>query len=125
MQGTFGLSGYRAAIEENIALANYLADRIFSARDLALMAQPSLSVVCFRFVDPSLADEQATAALNRAILERLQLSGEAFVTGTELRGRFVLRACIVNYRSTRADIDRMLEAVRRIGGELLEFGIKN
>ena len=120
----FGLTGYRAAIEENITLANYLADRIFSARDLTLMAQPSLSIVCFRFVDPSLADEPATAALNRALLERLQLSGEAFLTGTELRGRFVLRACIVNYRSTREDIDRMLEAVRRLGRELLEFGIR-
>jgi len=47
------------------------------------------------------------------------------VTGTELRGRFVLRACIVNYRSAREDIDRMLAAVRRIGGELLESGIRN
>jgi glutamate/tyrosine decarboxylase-like PLP-dependent enzyme len=115
----FGLSGYRAAIEENIALANYLADQIFGARDLTLMAQPSLSVVCFRFVDPSLADEHATAALNRAVLERLQLGGEAFLTGTELRGRFVLRACVVNYRSTRQDIDRMLEAVRRLGAEFI------
>ena len=41
------------------------------------------------------------------------------VLDPELRGRFVLRACIVNYRSTREDIDRMLEAVRRLGSELL------
>jgi aromatic-L-amino-acid decarboxylase len=115
----FGLTGYKAAIEENIAIANYLAECVRRARDLELMAPPNLSVVCFRFLNPSLADEEATAALNRALLERLQLSGEAFLTSTELRGRFVLRACIVNYRSTRGDIDRMLEAVREIGDELI------
>jgi glutamate/tyrosine decarboxylase-like PLP-dependent enzyme len=115
----FGLNGYRAAIDDNIALARYLADRIGASRDFGLMAPPSLSVVCFRFLDPSLPDEEAVAALNRALLERLQLGGEAFITSTELRGRFVLRACIVNYRSTRADVDRMFEAIRAIGGDLV------
>ena len=104
----FGMKGYKAAIEENLALASYLADRVRSAPDLGLMAPPSLSVVCFRFLDPSLPDDDAIAALNRALLERLQLGGEAFLTSTELRGRFVLRACIVNYRSRREDVDRMI-----------------
>jgi hypothetical protein len=51
------------------------------------------------------------------VLERLQLGGDAFLSSTELRGRFTLRACIVNYRSTRQDIDRMLEAVRAIAAD--------
>jgi len=118
----FGLKGYSKAIDDNIALARYLAERVERAPDLGLMAPPSLSVVCFRYLDPSLPDEDAVAALNRALVERLQLGGEAFITSTELRGRFVLRACIVNYRSTRADIDRMLEAVRTIGRELVMAG---
>ncbi len=126
----FGTRGYKAIVEENIALAQYLADRVRGAEDFELMAPPSLSVVCFRYVDPSTAiegagaevaaaeRESAAAALNRAVLERLQLSGEAFITSTELRGRFVLRACVVNYRSTREDVDRMLAAVRTIGREV-------
>jgi glutamate/tyrosine decarboxylase-like PLP-dependent enzyme len=113
-----GLDGYTAAIEENLALAGYLAGRVRSAADMELMAPPSLSVVCFRFLDPSRPDEEALRALNVTLLERLQLGGEAFLTSTELRGRFVLRACIVNYRSRREDIDRMLDAVRRLGAEL-------
>ena len=83
------------------------------------MAPPSLSVVCFRVVDRSLGEEDALSALNRAILERLQIGGEAFLTSTELGGRFVLRACFVNYRSTRADVDRMLAAVRGIRREVV------
>ena len=117
-----GLDGYKAAIEENLALAGYLVDRVRSAADLELMAPPSLSVVCFRFLDPSRPDEETLRALNVTLLERLQLGGEAFLTSTELRGRFVLRACIVNYRSRREDIDRMIGAVRRIGAELSRQG---
>jgi len=128
----FGTRGYKAIVEENIALAKYLADRVRRAEDFELMAPPSLSVVCFRYLDPStrradagpsgdvaaMERENAAAALNRAILERLQLSGEAFITSTELRGRFVLRACVVNYRSTPEDVDRMLDAVRAIGADV-------
>jgi glutamate/tyrosine decarboxylase-like PLP-dependent enzyme len=111
----FGVAGYKAAVEENIALARYLADRVRSADDFELMAPPSLSVVCFRYVDAALGSEDHVVGANRAILERLQLGGDAFITSTELAGRFVLRACVVNYRSTRADVDRMLDAVRAIG----------
>jgi len=110
----FGLSGYRAAIEENLALAAYLADRVRRSVDLELTAPPGLSVVCFRLRGRSLDEETAIAAVNRSVLERLQLGGEAFLSGTELRGRFTLRACIVNFRSTRQDIDAMLDTVRRL-----------
>jgi glutamate/tyrosine decarboxylase-like PLP-dependent enzyme len=112
-----GLEGLKAAIEENLALARYLADRVRTSADLELMAPPGLSIVCFR-LRGSGQDEEGVTALNRTVLERLQLGGEAFLTSTELGGRFVLRACIVNYRSRREDIDRMLDAVRRIGADL-------
>jgi glutamate/tyrosine decarboxylase-like PLP-dependent enzyme len=115
----FGLDGYREAIQQNLSLAGYLADRVRSAPDFGLMAPPSLSVVCFRFLDPSLPDEAAVGALNRRLLEELQLGGEAFLTGTELRGRFVLRACIVNHRSGREDVDRLLDVLRRLARDLL------
>ena len=114
----FGLSGLKDAIEENLELAASLAASLRAAPDFELMAPPALSVVCFRFLHPSAADEASQAALNKRLLERLQLGGDAFLTSTELHGRFVLRACIVNYRSTRADIDRMLGAIRSIGSEV-------
>jgi aromatic-L-amino-acid decarboxylase len=120
----FGVAGHKAAISDNLALAGYLAERVRTSHDLELMAPPGLSIVCFRYVgdqgierqDRDVHDaEAALADLNRALLENLQLGGEAFLTSTELRGRYTLRACIVNYRSTRDDIDRMLDAVRVLG----------
>ena len=128
-----GTAGHKAAIEQNLSLARYLADQVRIAPDLELMAPPSLSIVCFRYVgagrdrqgDPRADGAEARRAapggeaalgdMNRWLLERLQLGGEAFLTSTELRGRYTLRACIVNYRSSRADVDRMLAAVRALG----------
>jgi glutamate/tyrosine decarboxylase-like PLP-dependent enzyme len=115
----FGVAGYKEAVEANIALAAYLAERVGGDPQFQLMAPRGLSVVCFRYVNAQLDGEEQIVAANRAILERLQIGGEAFITSTELGGRFVLRACIVNYRSTRSDIDRMLAAVRTIGGAVV------
>jgi glutamate/tyrosine decarboxylase-like PLP-dependent enzyme len=106
----FGLAGHRRAIEENIALARYLADRIRRSPDLELVTA-GLSIVCFRY-------KEVSDTLNRRLLEQVQLGGEAFLTSTEIDSRFVLRACIVNYHSTRADIDCMLDVVRAAGAEL-------
>jgi glutamate/tyrosine decarboxylase-like PLP-dependent enzyme len=99
-----GFDGLRETVADNIALARYLADCVARSADLELVAS-GLSVVCFR--------HRGDDAVNKRILERIQLGGEAFLTSTELNGRFVLRACVVNYRSTRGDVDRMIEAVRQ------------
>jgi hypothetical protein len=51
------------------------------------------------------------------VLERLQLSGRAFLSSTVLRGRLVLRACIVNPLSAQRDVDAMLETLKTIARE--------
>jgi len=114
----FGLAGHRRAVEENIALARYLADQVRQSRDLELLAS-GLSIVCFRYVGSEASQSsETTDTLNRRLLEQLQLGGETFLTSTEIDGRFVLRACIVNYHSSRDDVERMLRAVRQAGSQL-------
>jgi aromatic-L-amino-acid/L-tryptophan decarboxylase len=108
----YGLDGYTKAIEHDLALAEHLARRVEASPLLELAAPPSLSVVCFRSVPATLAgDDERLNALNQRVLERVQRSGRAFLSSTMLSGRLVLRACIVNYLSTRADIDTLLDVV--------------
>jgi glutamate/tyrosine decarboxylase-like PLP-dependent enzyme len=115
-----GLAGYGELIDRDIALAGRLADRIRESEDLELMAPPGLSIVCFRYAPPGLrGDRERLDALNRALLERLQTGGEAFLSSTVLGGRFALRACIVNPRTTEDDIDLVAGLIRRMGNELL------
>lgn len=49
------------------------------------------------------------------LLDRLQRGGEAFVSNAVVGGRYVLRACIVNFHTTRADVEAVPEIVARIG----------
>jgi hypothetical protein len=52
------------------------------------------------------------------VLDAIQAKGDVFLTGTELAGRFVLRACIVNFRTTDADVRTLVHAVRDAGQAL-------
>ena len=74
-----------------------------------------LSVVTFRCTPAGVPAEELDA-VNREVLRRVQLGGEAFLTGTDLDGGFVLRACITNPRMRPEDADRILDAVVRAAG---------
>jgi glutamate/tyrosine decarboxylase-like PLP-dependent enzyme len=80
-----------------------------------------LSIVTFRYVPERLArgrsgdDEDYLDELDEALLTRLKRSGETYVSNALLHGRRVLRACIVNFRTTRADVEALPEIVARHG----------
>lgn len=103
-----GLTGYREAIEKDLTLARHLASLMRSDRDFELFEPQSLSIVCFRFSPPEMnGDDKRLDSLNKAILETIQLGGEAFLSSTVINDKFWLRACIVNPRATQTDIDRL------------------
>ena len=59
--------------------------------------------------------ERYLDSLNQELLDRLQRGGEAFVSNAVVHGRYLLRACIVNFHTTRADVEAVPEIVTRIG----------
>ena len=59
--------------------------------------------------------ERQLEAINQTIRDRLQNDGELFVSHAVLGGRTVLRACIVNFHTTQADVDAVPEIVARVG----------
>jgi glutamate/tyrosine decarboxylase-like PLP-dependent enzyme len=108
-----------------------IADDIALARDLFRLAEAdpeleawttSLSITTFRYLPADLGGVAAPDAyldeLNADLLDRLQAGGEAFVSNAVVEGRFLLRACIVNFRSTSADLEALVATVKRIGREL-------
>jgi glutamate/tyrosine decarboxylase-like PLP-dependent enzyme len=108
-----GTSGLKEQIARQISLARYLEHRIQAAPNFELRSRGKLSIVCFRYVPPELAEnEEALDTVNKKMMERLQAGGTAFLTNTTLAGRFVLRACILHYGTRERDIDTMLEAVQ-------------
>jgi aromatic-L-amino-acid/L-tryptophan decarboxylase len=114
-----GRQGVAALVRRHVDLARRLAVAVDSAADLERVAPAELSVVCFRYVPPSWSGDAARVdALNKRVVERIQAEGRAFLTGTVLRGRFALRACVLHYGTTEADIDALVEIVRGTGARL-------
>ena len=80
--------------------------------DIEIFAPQNLSIVCFRYTPPILRqDAQAIDRLNKAILEKLQLDGQAFLSSTVLDGRFWLRACIINPRTREEDLEEFVRTL--------------
>jgi aromatic-L-amino-acid decarboxylase len=104
-----------AAIGEDIRLAAHLAELVAAAEDFELLAGPGLSICCFRHT-PAHLDERALDAHNERILQALQRDGRVYLSNATVDGRFALRACITNFRTTRADVERVLTVVRELAG---------
>jgi aromatic-L-amino-acid decarboxylase len=104
-----------AAIGEDIRLAAHLADLVAVAEDFELLAGPGLSICCFRHT-PKHVDRPALDAHNERILQALQRDGRVYLSNATVDGRFALRACITNFRTTRADVERVLTVVRELAG---------
>jgi glutamate/tyrosine decarboxylase-like PLP-dependent enzyme len=127
----YGAQAIAAAITEDNALAAYFGTSVEAAEDFELLAPVELSICCFRYVPsaarPRLASadahERAQAEdemneLNERILRAVQRGGRAYVSNASLRGRFALRACIVNFRTTRRDIETTLDIIRDAAREM-------
>ena len=117
-----GTDGLGKLVEHNDDLAAYLAGRLRGSQDFDLAVEPELSVVCFRYLPPeheTWPGERLDDYQN-AIQRALEVDGTAWVSVTTLRGRTYLRAGIVNYLSTEADVDAMLGALRRLSEGVLE-----
>lgn len=108
-----GLAKFREAIRRDLAHAQYLAELVRKQPELELLAPVPLSAVCFQYRSKADSD-----TLNRKILQHVVRRGKVFLSNANIRGRFALRACIVNHRTTRADVEQVVSEVIAVGREL-------
>jgi aromatic-L-amino-acid decarboxylase len=113
-----GRKGYAQSIGDDIRLARELFERAAAHPELDAVTQ-HLSITTFRYVPPgadrAAADQRELNALNERILTALQQSGRAYVSNAVVDGRYLLRACIVNFRTTSEDLRLLCDAVVEIG----------
>ena len=109
------------AIGRNIDQATRLGELVDAHPDMELLAPVTLNVVCFRY-RPAGAAETDLDLLNQEILVQLQLRGIAVPSQTVLDGRYAIRVCITNHRSTDDDFDLLVTSVAQIGAELVAAG---
>ena len=118
-----GLSGYLQMIGDDMRLSQHLHTLVQQHPDFEAMTQ-HLSITTFRYVprDRDWAQTPDAEAylqrLNQDLLTRVERSGEAFLSQAMVNGRFALRACIVNFRTSLTDIEALLPTLVRHGQEV-------
>lgn len=113
----YGMRRIREMIQKDIDLTHYLSDQIVASDDFELMARSYLAVSCFRYVG-TLTNEKEITRLNQKLISALEKDGRVFITGTKLNGDFVIRACIINHRKQKEDIDYLLNVIRDVAKSL-------
>lgn len=109
----YGAHRIAEAVSEDIALAAYFSELVDAADDFELLAPAELSICCFRYVPPGRKPGDAELdRLNERIMGRVQTGGRAYLSNATVSGRFALRACITNFRTTKSDIEKTIEAIR-------------
>jgi aromatic-L-amino-acid decarboxylase len=115
--GTLGLG---KLVEANNDLAAYFATRCRNEPDFeADPSEPELSVVCFRHLPGDEISDEQMDRYQTSMQRALEMSEQAWVSTTVLRGRTYLRAGVMNYMSTQADIDRMIDTLRLLSPDVL------
>jgi 5-histidylcysteine sulfoxide synthase len=100
---TLGIGPFQINLEEKLELAKYLAQELQNIAGLHVMTDPQLSIVTFKM---------DAAAKTRDLLTRVNLSQKIFLTGCTIHGEFVIRVCLLGFRSHYSDVQTLLQILR-------------
>jgi aromatic-L-amino-acid/L-tryptophan decarboxylase len=114
-----GLEKFRRAIRDDLEHAQLLSRLVAAAPELELLAPVKLSAVCFRMMPPQPDYGLNADAVNLEILRRVVRRGRVYLSNATIQGKFSLRACFVNHRTTADDVEEVVREVRKVGGEVV------
>src|SRR5437764_12886228 len=122
-----GLRAIGEAIEKDLACARHLEDLVRASDDFEMLAPVELSIFCFRHIPAHwklafagageaerLRIDEELDAWNERLLVELQRDGSSYLSNARVGGRFSLRGCVMNYRTTPRDMEILLEDLRRL-----------
>ena len=109
-----GIAAFRRALDEKLDLAAWAAAELRKVAGVEIVAEPQLSLLAFRVTKAGLGDA-ATDDLNRRVMEAVNARGRVYVTSTTVRGRFLIRICVLSFRT---HLDRLQMAIEDIRGAI-------
>lgn len=108
----YGIAAFRRQLDEKWELARQAAAALREIDGLEIVAEPQLSLLAFRLKPPDIEDGEALNELNRRFLERINAGRRVMLTGTLLRGMFVVRICVLSFRTHVDRVEDCLAAIR-------------
>lgn len=114
----YGRQGYQKMVENNIRLANLLADKLTAGGWFRLLAPVRLNTVCF-----TIGEEHTKKLSIPGLLQELNKGGVVFMTPSVYKGESCIRAALVNYRTTENDIEIAMTAIEEAIHAIYDQGI--
>jgi glutamate/tyrosine decarboxylase-like PLP-dependent enzyme len=114
----FGVAAFRDAIDGCLDLAAHAEREIVASSELELMSPASLGIITFRRHPADIDDEARLERINAGLAEQIEQQGDVFISTGRVRGRFVLRLCILNHSTSQAEVDRALDLAATLAVDL-------
>jgi glutamate/tyrosine decarboxylase-like PLP-dependent enzyme len=119
-----GIRELGEAIEKNLECARHFERLVQASEDFEMLAPVELSIFCFRYLPARFRRavigagtrqiEEKLDTLNERLLVELQRDGSSYLSNALIGGRFSLRGCVINYRTTPRDMEILLQDLRRV-----------
>ncbi|MFQ5669992.1 MAG: pyridoxal phosphate-dependent decarboxylase family protein [Acidobacteriota bacterium] len=113
-----GIGPFITNLEEKLALTRRAAEDLHATEGIEIVAEPQLSILAFRLVRQGLSPA-AVDALNKRLLEKILARQRVFLTATTVEGRFVIRLCILSFRTHQDRVDECIQIIREEAKRLL------
>lgn len=114
-----GWDAFARRIRHDADLARWLHHLVTAHDELEPLADPELSIVCFRYVPPSARDDDAYLDdLNERILYAVQRAGHVYPSNAVVGGRYAIRACLISYRTEAEHVETLVDEVVQHGRSL-------
>jgi aromatic-L-amino-acid decarboxylase len=104
----FGVRAFRENLSEKFRLAHWMYQRFVEEPGFECLAQPDLSAFAFRYIPK----EGDVDAFNRKLLKTIVASKKLYLSSTVLNGEFVIRICILGFRTHKPDVKRAFELIK-------------
>lgn len=113
----FGIDVFRQQLDEKLDLTEWATAELKKIDGIEIVAEPQLSIVSFRF-NPRGRSEEELNRVNREFIARINAAQNVMVTPTILEGRFVIRICVVSFRTHMDRMKLALEDIRSAVSDL-------
>ena len=117
----FGVKAFRENLAEKLHLTKWMYQRFLEEPGFECVAVPDLSVIAFRY-HPQKGNVDT---FNRQLLEKIVKSQNLFLSSTLLDGEFVIRVCILSFRTHQPEVEEAFEIIKNAAKELVSEGSRS
>ncbi|MGD2294790.1 MAG: aminotransferase class V-fold PLP-dependent enzyme [Candidatus Aminicenantes bacterium] len=113
----YGVKAFRENLDEKLRLTEWMYQRFLEEPGFECLSAPDLSVIPFQYF-PQKAERGDINTFNRKLLEKINRSKKLFLSSTLLDGKFVIRVCILSFRTHQAEVEEGFDVITSTAREL-------